>query len=96
MKQQNLQQRLANACNKILETQSRYKRNYYNRFGRDRTLTKPEDHVFVRVDRKDEKKPDKNGTRSRNTIPSGGHKTAKKPSSWKAMADERKRFTIVC
>ena len=45
----NLQQTLATARKKLLETQARYKRNYDNRLRRTNTIIKPDDFVFLRV-----------------------------------------------
>ena len=51
----NLQQTLATARKKLLETQARYKRNYDNRLRRTNTIIKPDDFVFLRVERRDDK-----------------------------------------
>lgn len=41
---------------KILHTQARYKKNDDNRLRRDKKIIKPDDYVFIRVERRDDKK----------------------------------------
>lgn len=57
------QQTLETARKKILEAQARYKLNYENRLPRDKKIIKPEDYVFLTVEWKGDKEPDKSWQR---------------------------------